>query len=173
MQMICPKHKECDRSHKAWNELTAGHYGRCKPHKKTGTCASDGYSHNETCPPCIPYEKDEMPDKPKYNETTRSRQLSTFYMDISRSKCKELFEQFGDMLWFLKPLYLSDVVPFDKMLEWAEQDPRRIKWLIEKGYIEEVQSEYDKWENDMPAINQHDNATKSRFVEWAKCMPRD
>ncbi len=203
---ICPKHKECDRSHKAWNELTAGHYGRCKPHKKRTTCGLDGYSYNQTCPPCIPYslrvgdrvrvlgktgcgfeefkrwkryQKHEtvQPDGThivdenrngliviggnhfnpqdleyieKGEEMTEAKyvvkkiiQASAFYQNYKNDDCHELQEEFTSLLFSLKPKQVNSVLDNDDFITWAEADHtgKRIKWLIEKGYIEEVEPE--------------------------------
>ena len=89
-------------------------------------CDMDDLKHAE--------KGDEMEYRP-----TGVRTFSTMYKEVWRTNCNEAFINFTDFLLRETPKELSDFVNFDSLIRWAKKDPKRITWLLEKGYIEKVE----------------------------------
>lgn len=68
---------------------------------------------------------------------------NNFYKDGDIT-CQEFSEQFFNLLKVLQPPTLHAVIHTTDLMIWANLDSKRTKWLLEKGYIEEVQS--DPWD---------------------------
>ena len=99
------------------------------------------------------------------------------------TKCGEFCEEYGKLLAFMKPNTLTQTIYFNDLITWAEQDPKRIKWLLEKGYIEKSKSDIDKWFDEIPEMVSASIGTvgkkvsigpkgKDKLIEWAKRMPK-
>lgn len=112
-----------------------------------------------------------MKTEAKY-KTTKTINVTQLY-ENHKHECPEFFKHLGDLLYDLKPSHMGGYFKQDSLIAWAEQDPVRIKWGLEKGYIEKVQSEYDKWLGECPF--QRGSYTfdfaKEEALKWAKRMP--
>ncbi len=106
-------------------------------------------------------------NKLKYKAAKKKANLSYIYQDVVKSDCQEVFEQFKNLLWELKPDGFVNKIDTDKLIEWAEKDQGRIDWLVKYEYIEKTKSDYDKWVDECPVM-----ASKLEVLEWAKRMPR-
>ena len=171
MRMICPKHKECGTT-------GCDHVG---PHGKQFSCTTQNCGRSihpvvcielitegdDMCIENMPKKENDMPEKPKYKQLKLITPGSAYQDgDIN---CRQFADQFNDFIQYAQPITLTSDISFDKLMEWAEQDGKRIKWLIENGYIEEVQSAYDKWAKEADIGGK----TPGQLIEWAKDMPRD
>ena len=110
-------------------------------------------------------EGDDMPDKPKYKWTGKKLYLIDIAKEATAIEFKSFIENYFNRAHkhSLKTIATGiEVYVTDRLIKYAEKDAIRnecfIKCLIDKGYIEEVQSEYGKWE---------------KVIEWAKRMPRE
>jgi len=113
-------------------------------------------------------------DMPKYRRSSGGRELTiwNFYNDGDGS-CRGFCDELADLMHSTKHPTLSFKLDFPDLIKWAKQDSIRIKWLLEKGYIEEGPqiSEHDKWVKACPSTaykEEYDNV-----IEWAKRMPRE
>ena len=113
----------------------------------------------------------DMKTEAKY-KTMKAINASHLY-EQHKHECPEFFKHLGDLLYDLKPSHMGGYFKQDSLIAWAEQDPVRIKWGLEKGYIEEVQSEMDKWEREMPSLFGDATTLSRSFLEWAKRMPSE
>ena len=109
--------------------------------------------------------------------------LTTLYFVAVNDSCSEVLTHYNDMVSTIKPRTTEVMIDLDKLIEWAEKDPNRITWLLEKGYIEKVESEYDKWVGECPFISTNLSKTIQTYqekfgclpvswIEWAKRMPK-
>jgi len=110
-------------------------------------------------------------DKPKYKIKTGSRQATVWnlYKD-GDGNCVEFQKHLANLMVVVggNPT-LSEKIDADILIQWAEQNPKRIKWLVENGYIELVESAYALWEKEAEIGGK----TPSQTIEWARRMPRD
>jgi len=105
-------------------------------------------------------------EKTKYKWAGDQQSILSLY-NVNRAKCDEWIGHLTNLIQSFIPMHLGDIIPIEALIVWAEQDPKRIKWLLEKGYIEEVQSEMEKWEDEG-----RNGMTHTEKIEWAKRMPR-
>ena len=81
----------------------------------------------------------DMKTEAKYKTT---KAINAIYLyEHHKHECLEFFSHFATLLHDLKPSHIGGWFKQDSFIAWAEQDPARIKWLLEKGYIEEVELE--------------------------------
>ena len=174
---ICPKGKECD------NKKCAITYDHSIPHKKKPTCATN-CSHFGGVP-CIPYVQDfKVGDRGrvkhayKYEEGEGEMEykwlkgisvtINEMYTDVVKTACAEAYKHFGEMLYALDIKRMDDCVLITDLIHWAKLDKERINWLLEKGYIEKVESEMEMWEKEAKR-----GMTLKQKLEWAKRMPKE
>jgi len=118
--------------------------------------------------------EEDMKTEAKY-QTIKMIRASQLY-EQHKHECPEFFTHFASLLHDLKPSHIDGYFKQDSFISWAEQDPRRIKWLLEKGYIKEVKiSAYDYWVNECPCEpkgpNQNVSFLPDHYIEWAKRYP--
>ena len=119
----------------------------------------------------------EKGDEMEYKEGRRTSIINVY--ENLGDTCEDVYKHFADLLWTLQMDSVSDTFNFDSLIAWAEKDHKRITWLLEKGYIEKVESEYDRWVGECPKPKDSDGfgsvitlPSSNSYVEWAKRMPK-
>lgn len=70
---------------------------------------------------------------PKYKLTT-SLNMTKIYNDGNKD-CIDFCNHFAQLIYSLRPSFLGDNLSKTALIEWAEQDPVRIKYMFDKVYI--------------------------------------
>jgi len=115
-----------------------------------------------------------MEEKTKYKATGKILTIR----DLSYTAAAHEIERFRKnylectISWLIqKPTEPIDVD--EKLIAYAEKSECFMEFLL-NGYIELVESAYDKWIAECPYNTiTVSNLTSDRYVEWAKKMPRD
>ena len=118
--------------------------------KKCETCRF--YGRQQLCPAGEPscnstnkYYKWQPKEEPmKYRVL---KEISPTTLGNHSTSCGDFWREFYSLMgvfdggWF-RACPSVDIHPvFDRIIKWAEEDPKRIAWLIEKGFIEKVEPE--------------------------------
>jgi len=114
-------------------------------------------------------------EKPKYKCTVKPRSIAEIYRDVVATRCREAFDQFTNFLWHFKPTNVTEGVPEEEFLAWATAQQDTKSFGIDKGFIEEVQNEYDKWVDELKqrlGVPYNRNYLDA-IIAIAKRMPRD
>ena len=88
----------------------------------------------------------------------------------NKNECRDFYKQLAALMYDLKPKQSSSHLDQARLLDWVQLDGERFSWALEKGYIEKVESEYDRWENEWHSLVP--DGTCRAFVDWAKRMPK-
>ncbi len=127
-------------------EKFEGNCQHCNQPRYTLIQGGGGYFHPQDLELII--TEDDM-DKPKYKVAKNvTLSIGTLYL-ANKNECGEFFKQLTALMDDLRPATVGDPFIAADFIAWAEKDPKRIKWLIEKGYIEEVQLEVFYRHGDM------------------------
>ena len=110
--------------------------------------------------------------KQQYKSTTKRRAYVGVYGEVIKDGCSETVKHYTDLIYTLQPLDLNSTISFDHLIAWAKHDPKRITWLLEKGYIEKVESKYDRWVDECPFKSCNMGKNTQTYIEWAKRMPK-
>lgn len=147
-------------------------------------CDVDLY-YIESCPQCFhPQDLEHIGGEdmaePRYKATGKKLYLKDIAQKATREEFDSFLKNYFNLLYEHSAKDVAsgiEVYTHDKFMKYATTKAMRtdcfVKWLIEKGYIEEVQSEYDRWVDEMPhaLVNAGDHAMPD-YIEWAKRMPR-
>ena len=107
-------------------------------------------------------------------ETVKYRVKGNITIDLlyreNKNECRNFYKHLAELMYHLKPKQIRSHLDQGELLGWVQRDSERLSWALEKGYIEKVASEYDRWENEWHSLVP--DGTCRAFVDWAKRMPK-
>ncbi len=116
-----------------------------------------------------------MPGKPKYKITGKKLYLKDIALSATENQFNCFIKNYFNLTYAhsYKTIALGvEVLVHNALIEYAEDHDCFIEFLIKKGYLEEVQSEYDKWVDEWPSPGVRLENYQELSIEWAKRMPR-